>query len=186
MASKRSKPHFPLVAGDSCLDLVNTRIQHQDSCQEFLTSDESVSDWLDAVNLERAAKVSVGTTLELREIMRDFFESKGAEKSTQRLHAFLKQNDVTYWPEHHDHQDSFSFRARSKPLEKSGMLPVLQNFFDLCSQIQFSRLKRCENQNCSHLFYDRTKNGQRRWCSMKSCGNIMKARRFHSRHRDTD
>ena len=34
------------------------------------------------------------------------------------------------------------------------------------------------------LFYDVGKNGSRRWCSMRMCGNAAKARRFQRRLRE--
>lgn len=46
------------------------------------------------------------------------------------------------------------------------------------------RLKRCASHHCGWVFLDRSRNGSRRWCDMKVCGNNEKARRFYRRHRD--
>jgi predicted RNA-binding Zn ribbon-like protein len=43
------------------------------------------------------------------------------------------------------------------------------------------RVKHCENPDCLLRFFDTTRNGTRRWCSMAVCGNRMKARRHHNR-----
>jgi predicted RNA-binding Zn ribbon-like protein len=40
---------------------------------------------------------------------------------------------------------------------------------------------RCPGQGCGWLFLDR--GGRRRWCTMSTCGNRAKARRFAERHR---
>jgi predicted RNA-binding Zn ribbon-like protein len=41
------------------------------------------------------------------------------------------------------------------------------------------RLKRCASpDSCGWLFYDDSKGGQRRWCSMEACGTIEKMRRY--------
>ncbi|MEU5878569.1 CGNR zinc finger domain-containing protein [Spirillospora sp. NPDC047279] len=45
------------------------------------------------------------------------------------------------------------------------------------------RIRECANPECVLWFYDVTKNGQRRWCSMEVCGNRAKAARFQQRHR---
>jgi predicted RNA-binding Zn ribbon-like protein len=45
------------------------------------------------------------------------------------------------------------------------------------------RLRMCAADNCSRLFLDVSKSGQRRWCSMAACGNAAKARRFYRAHR---
>jgi len=42
------------------------------------------------------------------------------------------------------------------------------------------RLKLCSSQACRWVFYDRSKNHSSRWCTMASCGNREKARRFRS------
>jgi predicted RNA-binding Zn ribbon-like protein len=46
------------------------------------------------------------------------------------------------------------------------------------------RLRMCEQEEaCSWVFVDESRNGRRRWCSMKDCGNRAKARRFYERHK---
>jgi predicted RNA-binding Zn ribbon-like protein len=37
------------------------------------------------------------------------------------------------------------------------------------------------NDQCGWLFMDDSKNGSRRWCSMRSCGNRAKAQRHYLR-----
>jgi predicted RNA-binding Zn ribbon-like protein len=45
---------------------------------------------------------------------------------------------------------------------------------------EWTRLKLCSSQSCRWAFYDRSKNHSSRWCTMASCGNREKARRFRS------
>jgi predicted RNA-binding Zn ribbon-like protein len=45
----------------------------------------------------------------------------------------------------------------------------------------WTRLKLCGSQSCRWAFFDRSKNHSSRWCTMASCGNREKARRFRSR-----
>jgi predicted RNA-binding Zn ribbon-like protein len=47
-----------------------------------------------------------------------------------------------------------------------------------------ARLKRCDGHDCGWLFYDRSKNGSRRWCQMSDCGTAAKVRRFRQRKAD--
>ena len=47
------------------------------------------------------------------------------------------------------------------------------------------RLKICDGPNCAWLFLDTSKNGSRRWCDMKVCGNRAKARRHYAKQRAT-
>jgi predicted RNA-binding Zn ribbon-like protein len=45
----------------------------------------------------------------------------------------------------------------------------------------FSHVKVCAADGCGWVFLDSSKNGTRRWCSMKLCGNRAKTERFRSR-----
>lgn len=47
----------------------------------------------------------------------------------------------------------------------------------------WTRLKLCSSTTCRWAFYDRSKNHSSRWCTMASCGNREKARRFRSHAR---
>lgn len=44
-----------------------------------------------------------------------------------------------------------------------------------------SRMRKCGRPECSIFFLDDSRTGQRRWCSMASCGNRMKVARFRQR-----
>ena len=43
------------------------------------------------------------------------------------------------------------------------------------------RLRVCASDSCSARFYDASRAGTRRWCSMTGCGNTAKARRHRAR-----
>ncbi|MER5746461.1 CGNR zinc finger domain-containing protein [Streptomyces sp. NPDC002225] len=44
------------------------------------------------------------------------------------------------------------------------------------------RVRHCANPACVLWFYDVSKNGSRRWCSMEVCGNRAKSARFQRSH----
>ncbi len=48
---------------------------------------------------------------------------------------------------------------------------------------ELGRLRTCPSANCGWIFLDTTRNGTRRWCDMRVCGNRAKARRYQARHR---
>lgn len=58
---------------------------------------------------------------------------------------------------------------------------VAESAVDLLTAGDFSRIKSCE---CGWLFYDTSRNGSRRWCSMEGCGTQAKMRRFTARRRE--
>jgi predicted RNA-binding Zn ribbon-like protein len=47
------------------------------------------------------------------------------------------------------------------------------------------RLKLCTSQACRWVFYDQSRNRSSRWCTMASCGNRQKAKRFRQRAKAT-
>jgi predicted RNA-binding Zn ribbon-like protein len=46
---------------------------------------------------------------------------------------------------------------------------------------QRERVRVCASETCSARFYDHSRAGARRWCSMQGCGNAAKARRHRAR-----
>ncbi|MFJ4841033.1 CGNR zinc finger domain-containing protein [Streptomyces sp. NPDC088746] len=46
------------------------------------------------------------------------------------------------------------------------------------------RLRPCENPECRLFLLDRSRANTARWCSMKTCGNRLKARRHQARTRE--
>ena len=47
---------------------------------------------------------------------------------------------------------------------------------------EWKRLKTCRDDTCRVVFYDKSRNRSRAWCSMEVCGNREKARSFRQRH----
>src|SRR5688572_28654669 len=43
------------------------------------------------------------------------------------------------------------------------------------------RIRICDNDRCRWVFYDTSRTGRRRWCSMATCGNQAKAARHRAR-----
>ncbi|MCP4326993.1 MAG: hypothetical protein GY791_00955 [Alphaproteobacteria bacterium] len=61
--------------------------------------------------------------------------------------------------------------------------PIAESAIALFGAAERDRIKQCPGRDCGWVFLDRTKNGSRRWCDMKVCGNRAKLRRYHQRHR---
>ena len=53
---------------------------------------------------------------------------------------------------------------------------------ELLTEIETGRLRKCES--CVLHFYDTSKKGSRRWCSMNICGNKVKVATYQRRKRD--
>jgi predicted RNA-binding Zn ribbon-like protein len=61
--------------------------------------------------------------------------------------------------------------------------PVARDAAVFLTSTDVSRLRACANPDCRWVFYDGTRNGTRRWCTMAVCGNRAKLRRYRQRPR---
>jgi predicted RNA-binding Zn ribbon-like protein len=58
---------------------------------------------------------------------------------------------------------------------------VVAAVFSAMADEDWHRLKICDSTTCRWVFYDQSRNHSSRWCTMASCGNRAKARRFRDR-----
>ena len=61
------------------------------------------------------------------------------------------------------------------------MIPIVESAADSLVDEELGRNRRCADPRCHRVFFDGTKNGQRRWCDMGTCGNRAKAARHRAR-----
>jgi predicted RNA-binding Zn ribbon-like protein len=72
-------------------------------------------------------------------------------------------------------------RVGSEPLAL--LAPIAHSAADFLLTGDRSRVRACGNPACVLFFYDRTRNGRRRFCSTATCGNRVKAARRYRRLR---
>jgi len=60
--------------------------------------------------------------------------------------------------------------------------PIIDGAADLLCETASSRIRKCES--CVVHFFDTSKKGSRRWCSMNICGNKLKVAAYQRRKRD--
>jgi predicted RNA-binding Zn ribbon-like protein len=80
--------------------------------------------------------------------------------------------------------EQFVFDWEGNDLALDQMLwPVAKSAAELLVSPDLGRVRECANEEegCGWLFTDSTKNHNRRWCAMDSCGNRAKARRYYKR-----
>jgi predicted RNA-binding Zn ribbon-like protein len=59
--------------------------------------------------------------------------------------------------------------------------PITLSALTLLVQSDVSRIRQCAGDHCGWLFFDTTKNKQRRWCEMEVCGNRAKQKAHRAR-----
>ncbi len=65
------------------------------------------------------------------------------------------------------------------------LCPILRAATALLTSDDLVRVRACESEECQWLFLDTSRNHSRRWCEMRICGNRSKVRRFYERHHAT-
>ncbi len=68
----------------------------------------------------------------------------------------------------------------------SGLGRILGQLHRLSQTGRLDRLRTCGSEECRWVFFDRSKPGNRRWCSSTLCGNRQKTRAYRRRQRDGD
>ncbi len=69
----------------------------------------------------------------------------------------------------------WEWRGMSDQLE--GVLwPVVRAAASLLASPDAARVRMCAGPDCGWLYVDRSRNGLRRWCEMKTCGTLSKSR----------
>jgi predicted RNA-binding Zn ribbon-like protein len=71
--------------------------------------------------------------------------------------------------------------AADSPRRALGMVAL--DAAQMLGTAQRSRIRICASETCSGRFFDRSPAGRRRWCSMRTCGNVTKARRHRERQK---
>jgi predicted RNA-binding Zn ribbon-like protein len=84
-----------------------------------------------------------------------------------------------------DRAGAVAWVARPEPSRPDSLLaPALFAAAELLTTADLTRIKACPPPDgCGWLFLDTSRNGKRTWCSMKTCGNAAKVRRFRQRRR---
>jgi predicted RNA-binding Zn ribbon-like protein len=89
------------------------------------------------------------------------------------------ESEYLYW---NGKQLALSQHTEEESLDLPWLVIVRDAEGLLCSD-QASRVRICAAEGCGWAFLDQSKNGTRRWCSMKLCGNREKAARFKAKDR---
>jgi len=192
---------FIFLGGSPILDFCNTEIIHLDGCDEFLRSREDMISWYNEMSRYDASQkikkpgkskfeISQKEFLKIlafRRALRVYFQAVVDERDNHKRAAIITINK--FFEEYLFKKALFLedstdvVRDVTVGSDNIFMGDVIQWFTSFLKSANQERIKRCSNPNCSHLFYDTSKSNTRSWCSMSSCGNIMKARAFYKRAR---
>lgn len=188
-------------SGDLALDFANTADWHaSEAPTNYLTSYQDLVAWsqeagvlsqVGAKKLRARAKLhggkasrSLARALRLREIIYRIFSATASGQEPADVDLEWFNADLSKAMAHARIQRSdgiFAWEWEASENEFDQMLwPVARAAADLLTSEKLNRVGECaDDRGCGYLFIDVSKNHSRRWCSMESCGNRAKARRFY-------
>ncbi|MCG5471683.1 CGNR zinc finger domain-containing protein [Micromonospora sp. LAH09] len=168
----------PLVGEPLALDLVNTQWVERGHLVDLFDEPDGLRGWLTEHRLPGDPASVEAPLREVRAALRRVLEQPD-DAAERAVNAILARGASRYTLRQgavHEHHDV-----------DPGWLPSWQaavNYLELLRQ-QPNRIRRCGNPACVLHFYDTSRNGTRRWCSMDGCGARAKAARHYQRHRVT-
>ncbi|MEW1641711.1 CGNR zinc finger domain-containing protein [Streptomyces sp. NPDC091219] len=165
----------PLVGEPLALDLLNTWWMRDGVLQDLLALPGGLTVWLRSNGLDErfpADAVTLthlhGTRAALKLALDDGRTGDlDAVLGTGRIRPTLTAEGPGELPEFDD------------PAWGPGWLAA-RSYLELLSTAP-DRIRRCAHEACVLRFFDTSRNGTRRWCSMAACGNRAKASRHYAR-----
>ncbi len=201
-AGQFGDPEYELTGGALCLDFANTSPDHKapepapDKIRGYAdmlafdvqTGVLSVADarklLLAANHSASKAEAVLRKTREVREVIYRVFAAMATSRKPSR-EDIESMNESLVEASRHSRliaRNGGFIRA----WEDSGALdrplwPIILSAAELLTSEELGQVRQCNSDRCSWLFVDRSRNGTRRWCDMKICGNRAKARRHYKR-----
>nr|WSZ96742.1 CGNR zinc finger domain-containing protein [Streptomyces sp. NBC_00857] len=172
----------PLTGEPFSLDLLNTHWMHDGVRQDLLTGTEGLRIWLASNGLDHrfpADAAALEHVLLARDALASAIDSPGDASGIERVNAVLGHGRIratltTEGPgeetEFEDHSWGAAWTAAHDYLNLLRTAP--------------DRIRGCAHEACVLHFFDTSRNGTRRWCSMAACGNRAKASRHYAKTRE--
>jgi len=191
---------FLFVANRPILDFLNTKPVLSDGPTELLPDVRALERWLIASGMVSSAKDKAAVRgwrnsaeaeaflkqlLSFRERLRDTVLR--IESETLPTDTFLAEVNslLLQYPRHTllRKRDGRVIRETLSELRKPVDLwaPIVDATANLLTETESSRIRKCES--CVVHFFDASKKGSRRWCSMNICGNKLKVASYQRRKR---
>jgi predicted RNA-binding Zn ribbon-like protein len=190
--SEAAEKRGVFLAGQPALDFLNTEWPTATGKQDFFETDEDVISWLHQAELApnglkevRPSGALLRSAHALRSVIRSLVEARKAGKTPDLsdLNAYLtaaQSYPQLAWAS----PKTIAVKTiRPADTAEQVLAPVALKAAELLSAGDLRRVKLCDDPTCVHWFYDQTKPGHRRWCSMATCGNRLKVKTYRQSRR---
>jgi predicted RNA-binding Zn ribbon-like protein len=191
---------FLFVANKPILDLLNTKPVLADGPTELLPDVRALERWLIASGMVTSPKTKaivrgrrhsteatafLGELIAFRERLREAVMR--IERGSSPADGFLAEVNslLLQYPRHtslHKRDGKVIRETLFEPRKAADLwAPIIDAAADLLAETESSRIRKCES--CVVHFFDTSKKGSRRWCSMNLCGNKLKVAAYQRRKR---
>jgi predicted RNA-binding Zn ribbon-like protein len=199
--SPSSPPAFVFIGNHRLLDFLNTEVAVEGGPRDLLTGLPDLVAWLEQAgaldhataraalarwNGTRAGDALVADARRFRTSLRRVADAAAAGRPAPRA-ALAWVNELLARGAAVDRvvaegRNVFTTRRGLRVRETSELLvPIAEATADLVSHADLTRVRRCAHPSCVLYFLDGTKNGTRRWCDMRTCGNRANAAAYYRR-----
>ena len=194
------KDGFLFIGNHLALDFLNTRPVQNGEAVELLPDFDALLRWFKAADLLSSGDVANlwrqwGESAQARQVVEAMREMR--ERLRKEVLAIERGGAV-----HRAAIDELNQQMAEHPmvtrLKASGSAPTTELWFDprrpedlfaplahsaatLFADLDRNRVRKC--RQCVLHFYDTSKKGTRRWCSMRLCGNRLKVAAYTARQR---
>ena len=195
---------FDLVAGNVCLDFINTLDDRfSDHPKELLATygdlvrfgvESRVIGSKEASQFVRRAHAAkdqgravLRKAIELREALHGVFSAvarhrRAEARSLSALNEFIQESAAH--TKLVEKSESFQWQMDFTSSLESVVWAIARAAGELLASAQLQYVRMCSSPTCLWFFLDTSKSHQRRWCDMKLCGNREKARKFYKKRKN--
>ncbi|MFN8062738.1 MAG: ABATE domain-containing protein [Vicinamibacterales bacterium] len=203
MTTRRSDHRFDLSSGHLALDFANTIGDRPRGLGEHLHGWDDLASWAVQAGVigsrqcaelarlaaasPRRARGAFARAAALREQIYRIFSAVAAGRvapaaDLSRLNDALAESHARLRIRERDAGFAWAWDETAASLDRLWW-PVARAAAELLASGERADVRECQAETCSWLFVDRSRTRRRRWCSMKTCGNREKVRRFYERRR---
>ena len=185
---KHPDPDFVFLGNNAAVDFVNTKIVRRGERLDLLQDNADLIRWAQEAGRSIDRKLTTGdlsSAKTLRSALQDLFQTSMEQRSAapgslttvnQYLAKHVVQEVLQVNP---DNGDLELVPAETASSVSSLLADIAYEGAVLLASPQASQLKHCNNPECVLIFLDTSRNQQRRWCSMDTCGNRAKVAKHY-------
>ena len=182
---------FQFISGSLALDFVNTVGNRLGEARDYFSTPRDVFRWvalpgclphLGHINIRRSDMTGIRNRREyLYEMFLPF--ARRTKREGPHLLAKLNHDIAQLWSKktlrHEGGRIQWVFEGSGAEQIAHA---IVSDAADLLCSGRCELIRQCQGGSCGWLYLDRSREKNRRWCSMRDCGNRAKAHRFYTRH----